>query len=99
MHYNYIHKHSQLLFKKILGQDVDSEIERVENELYKRTEVQLYGGDKGLIVKTEKNFALNCSLLAQKGHANPRNMNVFDFYAAMQLIDKQNEQHDKYKKR
>lgn len=99
MHYKYLNKHGILLNKKVLGEDVDSELERIENEFYKRSEPVLYGGKDGILMKLEKDFELNCLLLQQNGIQNPEKISVFKFYQGIELIKKQHVSHGKHKKR
>lgn len=89
MHYNYINKHGKLLNRKILGENVEDEIERVENEFYMRNKPVVYGGEKGLLLKTEKDFETNCAILQQKGTNNPKKITISEFYSAIHLIEKQ----------
>jgi hypothetical protein len=89
MHYNYINKHGKLLNRKTLGEDVEEELKRVETELYLRDAPKVYGGEKGLLLKIEKEFELNCSILRQKGVNDPKKLTVFEFYSEVNLIEKQ----------
>jgi hypothetical protein len=96
MHYNYIKKHTELTLREVLGQDVKAEKERIENELYERGAPELYPGKKGLILKIDKNYEVNCSLLQQRGYTDPKHLSIREFYIAIDLIEKQS-QHGKPK--
>lgn len=89
MHYAYIKKHTELTLREVLGEDVKEEKQRIEDELYNRGEPELYPGEKGLVLKMDKNYTVNCSILEQRGYNDPKKMTIKDFYVAIDLIEKQ----------
>ncbi len=91
MHYNYIKKHTELILREIIGEDVSDEKKRIEDELYMRGNPELYPGEHGLIARLTKNFETNCAVLQRKGHSNPKKLTVFEFYQASELIEKEAE--------
>ena len=91
MYYAYVKKHTELLYREILEEDVTEEKKRIENELYIRNKPEIYGGEKGLLIKIEKNFETNCAILYQKGYPDPKRLSVLSFYQASELIEKQAE--------
>lgn len=98
MHYNFLNKHGILTNRKILGEDVDDELARVENEFYIRSKPVLYGGPKGLLMKVEKAFETNCLILQQNGVVNPEKIPVLKFYQSIELINKQRSSHGEQKR-
>lgn len=91
MYYDYVKKHTELLYRQVLGEDVSEDKKRIENELYIRNKPEIYGGDKGLLIKIEKNFETDCSILYHKGYPEPKKLTVLSFYQASELIEKQAE--------
>lgn len=90
MHYEYINALGKLQNRKVLGEDVDGEILRVENELYNRSKPIVYGGEKGLLISIEKDYESTCVVLQKNGIPYPKQSTVLEFYSASKLIETQN---------
>ena len=60
---------------------------------------KIYGGDKGIILKIEKDYESECIILAQHGITDPKKKTVIEFYQAVNIIEKQNKNGSKGFKR
>ena len=98
MYYNYLNKYNRLKYKKLLGEDVEKEITKVEEEFYLRSKPVSYGGTGGLLLKLEKDYETNCLLLQQNGAHNPEKTPILKFYQLIELIHKQKD-NGKHKER
>ena len=49
-----------------------------------------YGGKDGLLVKIEKEFDNTCLALQQRQISDPKKMTVFEYYNAIDFIEKSN---------
>lgn len=87
------------MLQHIQGNDVQSEIRKIEDEIFSMLEPQSYAGNKGLEVKHIKGFDKTCVVLQQYVPKDPKTMTTLEYFNALELLKKQVKEKNKKAKR
>lgn len=82
-----------------MGESVEKELIKINNDFYKLNDPEKYAGNKGLIVQTDKSFETNCIILKQNGVVNPKKITVLEFFSTLETIKKQHKKDVKKNRR
>lgn len=70
------------------GEDKQSEIERLTNELITYTRPEIFAGEKSIEVSFDKQFESLCLILSQNLHIDAKKLNVLEYYNAFEYLKK-----------
>lgn len=78
-----------MIIEKIKGNNVLSDLENVENEIFRLYEPLVFSGANGYEVNEIKSFERTCIMLQQQLNVDAKKMTVLEYFEALNLIKEQ----------